>query len=57
MSKIKQNLVFVKHFEVGFKAESESGRVGNMYLNRFCIDEDAAFEISGVYNFEETKGK
>ena len=22
---------------------------GNMFLNRFCIDEDAAFELSGVY--------
>ena len=22
---------------------------GNMCLNRFCIDEDAAFESSGVY--------
>ena len=21
-------------------------KVGNMYLNRFCIDEDAAFELS-----------
>ena len=23
-------------------------KTGNMILNRFCIDEDAAFEISGV---------
>ena len=23
-------------------------KVGNMILNRFCIDEDAAFELSGV---------
>ena len=23
---------------------------GNMILNRFCIDEDAAFELSGVNN-------
>ena len=22
---------------------------GNMILNRFCIDEDAAFEVSGVH--------
>ena len=24
---------------------------GNMILNRFCIDEDAAFELSGVNYF------
>ena len=24
-------------------------KAGNMYLNRFCIDEDAAFESTGVY--------
>ena len=29
---------------------------GNMILNRFCIDEDAAFELSGVYYFK-TSGK
>ena len=23
-------------------------KAGNMILNRFCIDEDAAFELSGV---------
>ena len=28
-------------FEIDMKA-------GNMILNRFCIDEDAAFELSGV---------
>ena len=25
---------------------------GNMCLNRFCIDEDAAFELSGVVKFK-----
>ena len=39
---------------------------GNMYLNRFCIDEDAAFELSGVHylrkflnldDFTKSKGK
>ena len=25
-----------------------SSRGGNMILNRFCIDEDAAFELSGI---------
>ena len=27
---------------------------GNMILNRFCIDEDGAFEISGVNYFKKT---
>ena len=26
-----------------------SMKAGNMYLNRFCIDEDAAFESTGIY--------
>ena len=26
---------------------------GNMILNRFCIDEDAAFELSGVNSFKK----
>ena len=38
----------------------ESLRAGNMYLNRFCIDEDAAFESTGVYyslkNYRYGKG-
>ena len=30
---------------------------GNMCLNRFCIDEDAAFELSGVRYLEKTSEK
>ena len=45
MSKIMQNLVVLmeqpKYAHVCLKA-------GNMILNRFCIEEDAAFELSGV---------
>ena len=29
-------------------ADNVSSKAGNMILNRFCIDEDAAFELSGV---------
>ena len=29
-----------------------SSKGGNMCLNRFCVDEDAAFELSGVYYFD-----
>ena len=28
---------------------------GNMILNRFCIDEDAAFELSGVNYLKEDR--
>ena len=46
MSKVMQNLVFlVGPSEVAW---STPMRAGNMCLNRFCIDEDAAFELSGV---------
>ena len=30
-----------------------SPKAGNMCLNRFCIDEDAAFELSGIYYFQK----
>ena len=30
-------------------AEDISWKAGNSLLNRFCIDEDAACELSGVY--------
>ena len=30
---------------------------GNMILNRFCIDEGAAFELSGVNFLKKTSGK
>ena len=52
MTKIMQNLVFLMEpsnnpLEVSFKG-------GNMCLNRFSIDENGAFELSGVYNLEKT---
>ena len=31
-----------------------SMKEGNMILNRFCIDEDAAFELSGVNNLKKS---
>ena len=47
MSKIRQNLVFLMQpFEDAWHI---SLKAGIMCLNRFCIDEDAAFELSGVY--------
>ena len=47
MPKIRQNLVFL--MESSTNKSNISLKGGNMCLNRFCIDEDAAFELSGVY--------
>ena len=41
-----QNLIFL--MEPSEEASNISLQGGNMILNRFCIDEDAAFELSGV---------
>ena len=42
-----QNLVvFIEPSE---DASNVSEKAGKLYLNRFCIDEDAACELSGVY--------
>ena len=42
-----QNLVvFIEPSE---DTSNISAKAGNLYLNRFCIDEDAACELSGVY--------
>ena len=46
MSKIMQNLVVL--MEPSEDAFDTPLKAGNMILNRFCIDEDAAFELSGV---------
>ena len=32
-------------------------KAGNMCMNRFCIDEDASFELSWVYDFKEQSNK
>ena len=48
-----QNLVVF--IEPSKDASNISLKAGKLYLNRFCIDEDAACEFSGVYylNSEE----
>ena len=66
MSKTTQNLVVF--MEPSNRAWETPLKGGNMILNRFCIDEDAAFELSGVnslkkssedmeYEDEQEKGK
>ena len=51
-SKTLQNLVVL--MEPSDRARNISLKAGNMILNRFCIDEDAAFELSGVNSLEKT---
>ena len=51
MSKVMQNLVFL--MEPSLDAERTPMKAGNMCLNRFLIDEDAAFELSGVHYLEK----
>ena len=53
MKRVMQNVVLIMEpndddFEVSMQA-------GNMCLNRFCIDEDAAFESTGVYYLKELR--
>ena len=52
MSKTMQNLVVL--MEPSEHADDVSLKGGNMILNRFCIDEDAAFELSGVNYLKKT---
>ena len=47
-----QNLVIL--IEPSENRFNISVNAGNMYLNRFCIDEDAAFELSGVHYLKKT---
>ena len=46
MPKFTQNLVVL--IDPSKNAYNISSKGANMYLNRFCIDEDAGFECSGV---------
>ena len=50
-----RNLIFF--MEPSEDLENISLKAGMLYLNRFCIDEDAAYEISGVYYLKKTPKK
>ena len=52
MAKIMQNLVVL--MDASESAQNISLKGGNMCFNRFCIDEDAAFELSGIHYFEKS---
>ena len=55
MSKIMHNLVVL--MEPSRDAHDNSLKAENMILNRFCIDEDAAFELSGVNYLKKSSYK
>ena len=50
MAKIAQNLVIL--IDPSRSANDVSYKAGNMCFNRFTIDENAAFEFSGVYDLK-----
>ena len=47
MTKTKQNLVLF--INPSIDPWSSPSKIGNSYINRFVIDEDAAFELLGIY--------
>ena len=51
MSVRMQNLVIL--MEPSLDGDKVSVKAGNMILNRFCIDEDAACELSGIHYLKE----
>ena len=51
MPKIMQNLVVL--MDSSHYRYNSSMKGVNMCFNRFCIDEDAEFELSGVHYFEK----
>ena len=50
-----QNLIVL--MEPSKDAKNISWKGGKLFFNRFCIDEDAACELSGVYNLKESSTK
>ena len=46
MPKTSQNIVILMEKSDPWRIDMKGG---NMYLNRFCIEEDSGFELSGVY--------
>ena len=52
MPKVMQNVVVL--MEPSEEADETPLKAGNMFFNRFCIDENAAFELSGVNYLEKS---
>ena len=52
MSKVMQNLVVL--MEPSKEAYETPLKGANLILNRFCIDEEAAFELTGVSSLKKS---
>ena len=50
MPNVVRNIIFLLNPDLPWDKSLNCGR---LYLNRFCIDEEAAFELSGVYSWDE----
>ena len=51
MSKLNQKIVLF--IEPADKAWSKPSKIGNLFMNRFGIDEDAKHEILKIYHLEK----
>ena len=52
MSRTQQKIILLQ--EPSIDAFDISLQAGNMCLNRFCIDEEAGFELAGIYLLKDT---
>ena len=52
MSKLNQKIVLF--IEPAFQACCKPSKIGNLFLNRFAIDEDAKNEILKIYQHEDS---
>ena len=52
MSKLNQKIVLF--IEPAEKAWSKPSKIGNLFMNRLAIDEDAKNEILKIYKLEKT---
>ena len=53
MPKKSQNIVILLEPKWMMNPWEMSSKSGNMFLNRFCVEEDAGFELSGVHFFQK----
>ena len=54
MSKSNQKIVLF--IEPAFYAYHKPSKIGNLFMNRFAIDEDANHEILKIYHLENNLG-
>ena len=54
MAKFSQKIVLF--IEPAMEAWSTPSKIGNLFVNRFAIDEDANHEILKIYQLENFKG-